>query len=297
MIKIETNSVFFGENGLTSTSAQHIKDMAGHMNENLKEQLNGISFINEEVKLLGSQSKELLTKGWDEKKLRDLDAVLDTMSETQALQAWLGEAIKAKNVLSLAITQYTFRTWMHDNGLELPETNNITTLTEQEWLDSLDIKTRNRYLTLQTICAVYGQFIHPKMPMDRAKKGLQNKLNEPIKVLGNGRDTTVYYYTPSVEQSKVDEVYYQLQAKHRAAQAEFNRLKHEYELAADAHIQKQIEVNEEIKAQIKTLSAEYLQQYHQEHQEMTEKIRGLKIQIPDHLKDIYKTVNKLGKQS
>ena len=51
---------------MTSTSAQHIKDMAGHMNENLKEQLNGIRFVNGgRLKLLGSQSKELLVKGWD----------------------------------------------------------------------------------------------------------------------------------------------------------------------------------------------------------------------------------------
>jgi hypothetical protein len=40
---------------------------------------------------------------------------------------------------------------------------------------------------------------------------------------------------------------------------------------------------------------EYLNQYQKEHQEMTVKIRGLKIQIPDHLKGIYETVNKLGK--
>ena len=59
MIKIETNSVFFGEKGLTSTSAQHIKDMAGHMNENLKEQLNGVKFVTDEVKLLAKPLKVL----------------------------------------------------------------------------------------------------------------------------------------------------------------------------------------------------------------------------------------------
>ena len=184
---------------------------------------------------------------------------------------------------------------MIDNGLELPQTKDIQILTEAEWLDSLDIKTRNRYLTLQTICAVYGQFIHPKMPMDKAKKYLQTRLNEPVEVTGSGRDSLVYYFTPSVEQSKVDEVYYQLQAKHRTAQAEFNKLKHEYEVALDEYRQKQIDANEEIQAQSNTLMNEYLNQYQKEHQEMTVKIRGLKIQIPDHLKDIYETVNKLGK--
>ena len=295
MIKIETNSVFFGEKGLTSTSAQHIKDMAGHMNENLKEQLNGIRFVMEEVKLLGSQSKELLVKGWDAAQLEQVENILDTITQAQSLQAWLGEAIKIKNFLSQYIKNYTFRTWMIDNGLELPETKAIQVLTEEEWLNSLDIKTRNRYLTLQTICAVYGQFIHPKMPMDKAKKYLQTRLNEPIEVTGSGRDSLVYYFTPSVEQDKVDEVYYQLQAKHRAAQAEFNKLKHEYEIALDEYRQKQIDANEVIKAQSEALMNKYLNQYQKEHLEMSEKIRGLKIQIPDHLKDIYETVNKLGK--
>ncbi len=295
MIKIETNSVFFGEKGLTSTSAQHIKDMAGHMNENLKEQLNGIRFVMEEVKLLGSQSKELLVKGWDVAQLEQLEDTLDTIAQVQALQAWLGEAIQAKNMLSQHIQKYDFRTWMSDNGLELPSTGFVELLTEAEWLNSLDIKTRNRYLTLQTTCAVYGQFIHPKMPMDKAKKYLQTRLNEPVEVTGSGRDSLVYYFTPSVSQSKVDEVYYQLQAKHRAAQAELNKLKHEYELAADAYKQKYIDANEEILTQRQLLQDEYLNQYKQEHQEMTVRIRGLKIQIPDHLKDIYNTVNKLGK--
>ena len=295
MIKIETSSVFFGEKGLTSTSAQHVKDMAGHMNENLKEQLNGIRFVTDEVKLLGSQSKEVLAKGWDITQLEQVETVLDTIAQVQSLQAWLGEAIQVKNILSHHIKTYTFTTWMIDNGLELPQTKDIQILTEAEWLDSLDIKTRNRYLTLQTICAVYGQFIHPKMPMDKAKKYLQTRLNEPVEVTGSGRDSLVYYFTPSVEQSKVDEVYYQLQAKHRAAQAEFNKLKHEYEIAADEYRQKQIDANEEIRVQSKTLKDEYLNQYQKEHQEMTVKIRGLKIQIPDHLKNIYETVNKLGK--
>ena len=295
MINIETNSVFFGEKGLTSTSAQHIKDMAGHMNENLKEQLNGIRFVTDEVKLLGSQSKEILAKGWDVTQLEQVENILDTIAQTQSLQAWLGEAIRVKNILSQGIKNYSFRTWMIDNELELPETKAVKVLTEEEWLNSLDIKTRNRYLTLQTICAVYGQFIHPKMPMDKAKKYLQTRLNEPVEVTGSGRDSLVYYFTPSVEQSKVDEVYYQLQAKHRTAQAEFNKLKHEYEVALDEYRQKQIDANEEIQAQSNTLMNEYLNQYQKEHQEMTIKIRGLKIQIPDHLKDIYETVNKLGK--
>ena len=295
MIKIEINSVFFGEKGLTSTSAQHVKDMAGHMNENLKSQLNGIRFVTDEVKLLGSQSKEVLAKGWDVTQLEQVDATLDTIAQVQSLQAWLGEAIQVKNILSHHIQTYTFTTWMIDNGLELPQTKDVQILTEVEWLDSLDIKTRNRYLTLQTICAVYGQFIHPKMPMDKAKKYLQTRLNEPVEVTGSGRDSLVYYFTPSVEQSKVDEVYYQLQAKHRAAQAEFNKLKHEYEIAADEYRQKQIDANEEIRIRSKALKDEYLNQYQKEHQEMTVKIRGLKIQIPDHLKGIYETVNKLGK--
>jgi hypothetical protein len=295
MIKIETNSVFFGEKGLTSTSAQHIKDMAGHMNENLKEQLNGIRFVTDEVKLLGSQSKEVIAKGWDRFQLGQVENILDTIANVQSLQAWLGEAIQVKNMLSQHIQKYDFRTWLVDNGLELPQTQCVKLLTEAEWLDSLDIKTRNRYLTLQTLCAVYGQFIHPKMPLDKAKKYLQTRLNEPVEVTGSGRDSLVYYFTPSVEQNLVDEVYYKLQAKHRAAQAEFNKLKHEYEIAADEYRQKQIDANEEIKAQSNALMQEYLNQYQNEHQEMTVKIRGLKIQIPDHLKDIYEAVNKLGK--
>ena len=42
---MELKSVFLGENGLTTTSAQHIKDMPGHYVDNLRQKLNSITFL------------------------------------------------------------------------------------------------------------------------------------------------------------------------------------------------------------------------------------------------------------
>lgn len=49
---MKLKSVFLGENGLTTTSAQHIKDMAGHYVDNLKQKLNFIIFVNINISII-----------------------------------------------------------------------------------------------------------------------------------------------------------------------------------------------------------------------------------------------------
>ena len=51
------NNIFLSDSGLTSTSAQHIKDMAGHLVDNAKSKLNSINFVTEDVTLIGNNTQ------------------------------------------------------------------------------------------------------------------------------------------------------------------------------------------------------------------------------------------------
>ena len=157
------NSVFFGENGLTSTSAQHVKDMAGHYVDDLKQKLSSITFVNSNINIIGGENSTLVNKGWNEEELNSVNEILERISQAQALQAWLGEAINAKQNRQTYVGHYNIKDYCNDYNIEYPtEPTNVKYATEADWLKTLSIKELNRYLTLQTYCAVFGNFIHPK---------------------------------------------------------------------------------------------------------------------------------------
>ena len=88
--------VFFAENGLTSTSANHIANLAKEAYQNLENELNSICFYTTKVSLLGTSTKEVLHYG---NQLIDVTK-LDKIAELKSLIAWLREAIKAKEQLT-----------------------------------------------------------------------------------------------------------------------------------------------------------------------------------------------------
>lgn len=136
----------------------------------------------------------------------------------KSLIAWLREGIKAKENLM--------------NGMVKPETPNYGhVLTEVEYYASLPIKKRNRYYQLETEAAVLGKYIHPDGHLSDARKELKDKLQHPHKVDGRGRDALIYTYTPTVDVAEVDNVFFELQKKHREIQAQLNAMKHSCEQA------------------------------------------------------------------
>ena len=114
------NSVFFGENGLTSTSAQHVKDMAGHYVDDLKQKLSSITFVNSNINIIGGENSTLVNKGWNEEELNSVNEILERISQAQALQAWLGEAINAKQNRQTYVGHYNIKDYCNDYNIEYP---------------------------------------------------------------------------------------------------------------------------------------------------------------------------------
>lgn len=292
------NSVFFGENGLTSTSAQHVKDMAGHYVDDLKQKLSSITFVNSNINIIGGENSTLVNKGWNNDELNSVNEILERISQAQALQAWLGEAINAKQNRQNYVGHYNIKDYCNDYNIEYPtEPTNVKYATEADWLKTLSIKELNRYLTLQTYCAVFGNFIHPKYGSNfHTARQLAIKVEKaPYEVTENGRDTVIYNKTLSVDIETIDNKYFELQAIHRDKQSEFNALRHQFEVYRDSKFtQDQTEYDKKL-LEYKQLVTELSSQWQTKKDELERECANMKIVIPDALKSIYDKVNRLGK--
>ena len=235
---MQKDLVFFkkeGEEGvaLTSTSANHIANLAKEYIQGVETQLNNICFFNAEVALVGSVGgASIIQTGGTSEVLNDLQSLLERVAQAKSLIAWLREGIKAKENLMKDLQTISLEGWCKENGITMPEAPNYGhVLTEIEYYASLPIKERNRYYQLETEAAVLGKYIHPDGHLSDARKELKDKLQHPHKVDGKGRDALIYTYTPTVDVAEVDNVFFELQKKHREIQAQLNAMKYNCEQA------------------------------------------------------------------
>ena len=292
---MESNKVFFSDNGLTSTSANHVANLAKEYVQNIEKDLNNTSFINTSVSIIDSNNDVTISIGKDTKFLELIENKLNKISEAKSLIAWLREALKAKENLQAELNRLSFPDWVKQEKNETlpdyPERGNY--MTEDDYYASLNIKDRNRYYMLETQAAVYGKYIHPSGAFSKAREELSDKLNKPHEVKEDGRDTIIYNYSPSVEQNKIEELFFKLQKDYRQAQAQLNGMKHECELALSEN---RISIDNAYKEELEKYS-QVTNAYNAEYtiwlKKKSQEYASLKIAIPDNLKSIYNEVNSL----
>lgn len=287
---MEKDKIFFGETGLTTTSANYTANICKEMYRGLEQELQAIVFYTTTVKLLDSSEVNLIREGVTT--VSDVKQKLQDIAQLKSLIAWLREAIKAKERLIKEAENTSYE----DYGLEVPERpERAEYITEDDAIGMWGIKQRNRYYYLDTLCATIGQYIHPDGTFAEERKQLQKILHEPHKVSGNGRDTLLYNYTASVSTNEVEDAFMDLQQTYRGYQAELNSLKHQ--------VQEAVQLNQATKngqyslelqnwqGQMAVIDATLKEKRHQ----ATVAAQNLKIIIPDSLKPIYEKVQKIGK--
>lgn len=299
---MQKDLVFFkkeGEEGvaLTSTSANHIANLAKEYIQGVETQLNNICFFDVRVALVGTLADaNIIQTGESSEVLDSLQSLLEGVAQAKSLIAWLREGIKAKENLMKGLQTISLEDWCKENGIVKPETPNYGhILTEAEYYASLPIKERNRYYQLETEAAVLGKYIHPDGHLSDARKELKDKIYHPHEVDGKGRDALIYTYTPTTSIAIVDNVFYELQKKHREIQAQLNAMKYSCEQAINESTNK---VNTEYMAASQKYQAELkdvLGAFKTWKDEKSQEYSKLKIVIPHSLLGIYNTINSLGK--
>ena len=95
---------FFGVSGLTSTSANHIANMAKEYYQALNEELENIRWYDTTIQLISANENKTLSKGQTS---TEINATVDKIYKCKALIAWLREALKAKDEIVRSIKNTT----------------------------------------------------------------------------------------------------------------------------------------------------------------------------------------------
>lgn len=103
---MKKDMIYFSENGLTSTSANHIANLAKEYYQTLETKLDNIKFYDEKISLISSSDYKLLRGGITASTLEETTSDLYKIADAKSLIAWLREAIKAKDNLLREIKRY-----------------------------------------------------------------------------------------------------------------------------------------------------------------------------------------------
>ena len=284
-------NVFFGENGLTSTSANFIANQAKEYVESLKEYLSTTNFLDSTIELIGSGKETLSRQGFSSDEVKGIEEVLNAIVSAYSLIAWLREALKAKEDIGKQLREMDMYDWAKENNITLPEyPENVEKLSESKVIATWSVKDRNRYLTAQTFCSVYGKYIHPDGDFSKARKEFLNKRFNSIEYTECGSNTIIHRYTPTVDQSTIESTFKNLQFKWRENQAIVNSYKHKIDTEIqDDYVKRLAEYRNEydrVSEELISIRAKYQGYIENKQKEAS----ALKIIIPNDLKAIYNLV-------
>ena len=295
------NNVFFENGFMTSTEAQNICNIAKEAVTNEHERLSAVSFYNTEIASIISPEAFIKTK-ISPNDISWISESLDKIGRYNALNAWLKEAIKAKEEAmdEVDIMDVTTLDFYEDYIKPEEPTIGYNSFDEEQVMSEWSADKLNRYYTLNSEAAVIGKYIHDSGAIAKARKDLVNKMANPSTVSGQGRETIVFKYIPSVDTEVVEGIYMSLLAKHRKLNAELNSLKAEIKETInkknieasiafrDKHTEWEYKISEYYSL-VKQRDAKINEYKISE----KERISKLKINVPSSLMDTYKEIKAL----
>ena len=295
------NDIYFTtEEGMTSTSAQHVSAMANVMVQDIKQHIMGLRLYQKSIRVIGDAEVTVETVN---NTLPEIAESVKRICKANALIAWLREAVKEREQAQKYVSDMSLDDWMKKQGIEKPvspEPPQMPRINFQDYKTILDtglsVKEYNRFVELNSALAVYGEMIHEKGLLTRQKSELARIMQNPTEVKESGRDTIITTYKVDVNiSSDIDNLYTELQSEYRKLQAEKNGIEAKFSnLAMDYQTRK----NDEWKAakaqydrDLQKVNSELVgiqTQMKEWKKQRLEKLAALKIIIPDALKPLYK---------
>lgn len=292
------NKVFFGEVGVTSTSATYLCNIARELLKDLEASLNNVSFITEEVSILGSENTVKTKEGYNASELSDLDSKLMEAAELKAFIAWMSEGIKAKELESTRVSRYTLSDYISDFPEEaIPEVKNIKEDLEYG-IGKLTISDRVKFLYSEAFASSIGMYIHKNGSLKKAYEELLNIAHNKVNVETDAKDSLVLITNkiPSINVADIEKILLKYQNLRREHEKELNSIKskvknldYEYEVHLNLEHKSKLE---QYKQEMSVLRSKY----HAYVLNKMEEIKNLKILIPKELEKIYNYLNMISKE-
>ena len=294
------NDIYFTtEEGMTSTSAQHVSAMANVMVQDIKQHIMGLRLYEKSIRVIGDAEVTVETVN---NTLPEIAESVKRICKANALIAWLREAVKEREQAQKYVSDMSLDDWMKKQGIEkpaVPQPPQMPRINFQDYNTILDtgltVKEYNRFVELNSALAVYGEMIHEKGLLTRQKSELARIMQNPTEVKESGRDTIITTYKVSPHMTDIDDLYTELQSEYRKLQAEKNGIEAKFSnLAMDYQTRK----NDEWKAakaqydrDLQKVNSELVgiqTQMNDWKKQRLEELAALKIIIPDALKPLYK---------
>ena len=295
------NDIYFtNEEGMTSTSAQHVSAMANVMVQDIKQHIMGLRLYEKSIRVIGDAEVTVETVN---NTLPDIAEGVKQICKANALIAWLREAVKERENAQTYIQNMTLDDWMKKQGIEKPTSPVPPTMPRINFQDyatildtGLTVKEYNRFVELNSALAVYGEMIHEKGLLTRQKSELQRIRQNPTEVKESGRDTIITQYRVDVNiDTDLDKLYTELQSEYRKLQAEKNGIEAKFSNLAMDYQTRKMDEWKAAKAQydrdLQKVNSELVgiqTQMNDWKKQRLEELAALKIIIPDALKPLYK---------
>ena len=295
------NDIYFtNEEGMTSTSAQHVSAMANVMVQDIKQHIMGLRLYEKSIRVIGDAEVTVETVN---NTLPEISDGVKQICKANALIAWLREAVKEREQAQQYIQDMTLDKWMELQGIEKPTSPVPPMMPKINFQDyktildtGLSVKEYNRFVELNSALAVYGEMIHDKGLLTRQKNELARILQNPTEVKESGRDTIITTYKVDVNVSvDIDKLYTELQSEYRKLQAEKNGIEAKFSNLAMDYQTRKMEEWKAAKAQydrdLQKVNSELVgiqTQMQEWKKQRLEELAALKIIIPNDLKALYK---------
>lgn len=294
------NHIYFGEEGLTSSSANHISAMANVMVQDIEKDVIGLRLYEKHIRVIGAEEVTVDTVN---NTLAMIDESVWKICKVNSLIAWLREAMKEKDKAQDYIHDLKLEKWMEMQGIQKPECPKQPEMPHINFKDfdtmldaGLSVKEYNRFLKLNSMLAVYGKFVHENGLLTRQKAELKRIAQNPTEVKENGRDTIIISYKADIgSEMELNNLYTKLQSEYRKLQAEKNGIESKYINLAMAYQQRKMDEWKDAKAQfdrdlekVGSLIHDIEIQMREWKKQKLEELAALKIIIPNDLMEVYK---------
>lgn len=283
---MEIKSIYLtdGGEGITSTSANYLANLAKETLHEAEAQLRSMKFVNKAAELINGDKKNL-ERGWKDPSFAT--ELIDRIANMHSFIAWMREAINAKESLMNKCDSYTFEQFIIEKGIVLSPAPLQKTVLERQIIEEMNVKERQRYLMLESYASAYGKYIHPDGEFANARKDMYFYVNNPIHLDGRGRDMVIFTYEPSTNMEAVETAFLDAQAKHREYEKQLNAMKFKIKEEVNRRNTEYLLLYKEEFQKYKSELVETQNEWKQEVIKLREKVSKMKIIIPNALRDTY----------
>lgn len=295
------NAIYFGKEGLTLTSANHLSNIARQYSLEKKAYLNSINFVNTDMRVISAGNEQTinLVVAHDSSEFEKILTSMQELGDLNSFIAWVGEAIKAKEDEEDRIGGMTFNDWakryVPEEFTRYQELKDATfpVFTEEDAVAEFNVRERMEYLSVEAKASVIGKYIHQNGSIYNANnKALKvaNTPNTPLEIKDG--IVTVESSYPSVDVDELNSFYLKLQAEHRELEKKLNSYKFRIKERVREVKAQQIEAHKKNTEEMEAIRQRLTPLFDAYIEEEKKELRDAKVIIPDSLKGIYEKLSK-----